>query len=130
MKKRINLTDGELAIAMWLYVKERIKSADITRTEYHESVTGMKQHFLAEHGKGKHYWYNACLLCQRYVSEGGTCDCPLSEGGLDCGIGSTWLQVASFATSEGRRQIALEACDRIIRIMEIENEKGLEEERK
>ena len=130
MKKRINLTDGELAIAMWLYVKERIKSADITCTEKYESVTGLKLYFLAEHGKGKHYWYNACLLCQRYVSEGGTCDCPLSEGGLDCGIGSTWLQVASFTTSEVHRQKALKACDRIIRIMEIENEKGMEEEGK
>lgn len=122
MKKRINLTDGELAIAMWLYVKERIKNADITHIEYHESVTGIKLHFLAEHGKGKHYWYNACLLCQRYVTEGGTCDCPLSEGGLDCGIGSTWLKVASFATSEKHRQIALEACDKIIKIMEAEDE--------
>ena len=122
MKKRINLKDGELAIAMWLYVKERIKSADITRTEYRESVTGMKQHFLAEHGKGKHYWYNTCLLCERYITEGGTCVCPLSEGGLDCGIGSTWLQVASFNTSEVHRQKALKACDKIIRIMEREAE--------
>lgn len=122
MKKRINLTDRELAIAMWVYVKERIKSADITRTEYRESVTGMKQHFLAEHGKGKHYWYNACLLCERYISEGGTCDCPLSEGGLDCGIGSTWLKVACFSTSEKHRQIALEACDKIIKTMEAEDE--------
>jgi hypothetical protein len=122
MKKRINLTDGELAIAMWLYVKEKIKSADITGAEKYESVTEMKQHFLKEHSKGEHYWYNVCLLCQRYVSERGTCDCPLSEGGLDCGSGSTWLQVANFATSEAHRQKALKACDKIIRIMEREAE--------
>ena len=122
MKKRINLTDGELAIAMWLYVKERIKSADITRTEYSESVIGMKLHFLAEHGKGKHYWYNACLLCQRYVSERGTCDCPLSEGGLDCGVGSTWFEVVDYTKDEEHRQKALKACDKIIKITEAENE--------
>lgn len=122
MKKRINLTDGELAIAMWLYVKERIKSADITRTEYRESVTGMKQHFLAEHGKGRHYWYNACFLCQRYVSEIAQCNCPLSEDGKDCGFDSTWMDVIRYAENEEHRQKALVACDKILKIMEREAE--------
>ena len=122
MKKRINLTDKELAIAMWIYVKERIKNADISCIEKYASITGMKLHFLAEHGKGEHYWYNACLLCQRHISEIGFCDCPLSEYGLDCGTGSTWMKVVGFGTSEENRQKALEACDKILKIMENEKD--------
>lgn len=123
MKKRINLTDGELAVGMWLYVKERIKNEDL-RTEA-ECITNMKIQYLKEHGKGKDYWYNLCLLCQRYITEGyGTkCKCPLSEGGLCCSIGSSWWIVACYANSEEHRQKALKACDKIIKIMKKEAEK-------
>lgn len=120
MKKRINLTDKELAIAMWVYIKLYIESAKLCTES--PSVTSLKTRFLRAHGKGIFYWYNACLLCQRYISEVTQCNCPLSEDGKDCGLGSTWLKVASFATSEKHRQIALEACDKIIAIMEAEDE--------
>lgn len=120
MKKRINLTDKELAIGMWIYVYNYIASADISTPQ--ASVTNLKVKYLNEHYKGRFYWYNACLLCQRYINEGGNCSCPLSEGGKDCGIGSTWLKVCDYFYSEKNRQEALEACKKIINIMIAEAE--------
>lgn len=120
MKKRINLTDKELAIAMWVYIKLYIESAELNTEVL--TVTELKTFFLREHGKGFFYWYNACFLCQRYVSEIVQCNCPLSEDGKDCGQGSTWLDVVGYARSEEHRQKALWACDRILKIMEAEDE--------
>lgn len=122
MKKRINLTDGELAVGMWLYIKEKIKVAELNTESL--AITDMKIQYLKEHGKARDYWYNYCLLCQRYMSEGynETCNCPLFEGGLCCSIGSSWWIVTCYATSEEHRQRALKACDKIIRIMEREAE--------
>lgn len=133
MKKRINLTDGELAVGMWLYIKERIKNEDL-RTEA-ECITNMKLQYLKAHGKTGNYWYNLCLLCQRYMTEGyhTKCKCPLAEGGLCCSIGSSWWIVACYAKGEEYRQKALKACDKIIEIMKKEaekDEKGMEKERK
>lgn len=120
MKKRINLTDKELAIAMWVYVKLYIASAKLCTES--PSVTQLKVGFLRTHGKGFFYWYNACLLCQRYISETEQCNCPLSEGGKDCGVDSTFGDVIKYARDEEHRQKALVACDKIIAIMEAEDE--------
>ena len=120
MQKRIKMTDKELAIAMWIDIKAHIASAELC-TEA-PSVTQMKITFLKAHGKGEYYWYNACLLCQRYVSEIAQCNCPLSEGGKDCGFGSSWSDVTGYARDEEHRQKALKACDKIIAIMEAEDE--------
>lgn len=120
MKKRINLTDKELAIAMWVYIKLYIESAKLCTEP--PSVTQLKTSFLREHGKGSLYWYNACLLCQRYINEVAQCNCPLSEGGKDCGFGSAWWDIMDYAITEERRQRALKACDKILKIMEAENE--------
>ena len=125
MKKRINLTDGELAVGMWLYIKERIKSEDLRTEAEVECITKMKIQYLRAHGKGKNYWYNLCLLCQRYIKEGYNteCKCPLSEGGLCCSVGSSWWAVVCYTNSEEHRQRALKACDKIIEIMKKEAEK-------
>ena len=120
MKKRIEMTDKELAVAMWVYIKLYIESAELCTES--PSVTNLKARFLKAHGKGFSYWYNVCLLCQRYINERGKCNCPLSEDGKDCGMGSTWLVVVSYAKDEEHRQKALKACDKIIAIMEAENE--------
>jgi hypothetical protein len=120
MKKRINLTDKELAIAMWVYIKLYIESAKLCTES--PAVTQLKVNFLRAHGKGQFYWYNACFLCQRYISEIGQCNCPLSEDGKDCGIDSPWMYVTGYARDEEHRQKALVACDKIIAIMEAENE--------
>ena len=120
MKKRINLTDKELAIAMWVYIKLYIENAELCTESL--TVTQLKSYFLREHGKGFFYWYNACFLCQRYISETSHCNCPLSEGGKDCGFGSTWLDVVGYAKDEEHRQKALKACDKILKIMEAEDD--------
>lgn len=119
-KKRIKMTDKELAVAMWIYVKEYIKSVKLCTESL--SVVQLKTNFLKAHGKGMFYWYNACLLCQRYINENGECNCPLSENGKDCGMGSIWWDVISYGMDEEHRQKALEACDKIIKIMENEHE--------
>jgi hypothetical protein len=120
MKKRINLTDKELAIAMWVYIKLYIESAKLCTES--PSVTNLKTRFLRALGKRLFYWYNACFLCQRYISEMVQCNCPLSEDGNDCGEGSAWFDVVCYARDEEHRQKALVACDKIIKIMEAENE--------
>lgn len=120
MKKRINLTDKELAIAMWVYIKLYIKSVKLYTESL--SVTQLKASFLRAHGKGIFYWYNACLLCQRYINEVAQCNCPLSEDGKDCGFGSAWWDIAHYAITEEHRQKALKECDKILKIMEAENE--------
>ncbi len=119
-KKRIKMTDKELAIAMWVYIKLYIESTKLCTES--PSVTQLKTRFLRAHRKGMFYWYNSCLLCQRYISEIDKCNCPLSEDGKDCGQGSTWFDVTGYARSEERRQKALWACDRILKIMEAEDE--------
>lgn len=119
-KKRIKMTDKELAIAMWIYVKLHIEKSELYTES--PSVTSLKTRFLRTHGKGIFYWYNACLLCQRYVSEIAQCNCPLSEGGKDCGQGSIWMDVVDYARDEEHRQKALKACDKILKIVEAENE--------
>lgn len=119
-KKRIKMTDKELAIAMWAYIKLYIESANLCPEQ--PSVIELKERFLMAHGKGIYYWYNACLLCQRYISETGQCNCPLSEDGKDCGIDSTWWDTADYTKDELHRQRALKACDKILKIMEAEDE--------
>jgi hypothetical protein len=120
MKKRIKMTDKELAVAMWVYVKLYIEGAELHTESL--TVVQLKENFLKAHGKGFFYWYNACLLCQRYISETEKCNCPLSEDGKDCGMGSSWWDVIHYGMDEEHRQKALEACDKIIAIMEAENE--------
>lgn len=120
MKKRINLTDKELAIAMWVYIKQYIESAELCTESL--SVTELKVNFLRAHEKGFFYWYNACFLCQRHINEVGRCNCPLSEDGNDCGVGSTWGDVIRYAFDEEHRQKALRACDKILKIMEAEDD--------
>lgn len=119
-KKRIKMTDKELAMAMWVYVKLYIASAELCTES--PAVTDLKTRFLRAHGKGIFYWYNACFLCQRYVSEIAQCNCPLSEGGKDCGFDSTWMDVTRYAENEEHRQKALVACDKILKIIEEEGD--------
>ena len=119
-KKRIKMTDKELAIAMWIYLKLYIEKAELSTEAL--TVTQLKVNFLKAHGKGQFYWYNACFLCQRYVSEIAHCNCPLSEGGKDCGVDSTWMDVTRYAENEEHRQKALVACDKILKIIEEEED--------
>ena len=120
MKKRIKMTDKELAIAIWVYIKLYIEGAELNTESL--SVVQLKTRFLRAHGKGMLYWYNSCLLCQRYINENGKCNCPLSEDGKDCGVDSSWWDVSRYAVTEENRQKALKACDKIIKIMEAEKD--------
>ena len=126
-RKRINPTDEELAIGMWVYLYLKIDAFDVDKDEA-ESVIRWKFNYLEEHGILPEHWYNACLLCQRYINEGGTCNCPLSEGGLDCGYESTYNKVVAYYINEHNKKKALEACKKIIGIMIKEADNGIYEE--
>ena len=120
--KRIDMTDVELATAMWVYIYLFIESYDGSAEEA-PHITTLKEHFLLEHGcervwRGDVKWRSSCLLCQRYLyAEGGTddtCACPLSEGGLSCGRGSAWNRVNNYIKE---REIALACAKYILKIV-------------
>jgi hypothetical protein len=129
MKKRIKLTDEELAIGMWVFIYLKIKAYNRNKDQG-VSITNWKHLWLKEHGLGEDYWYNGCLLCQRYMNERHRCKCPLSEGGLDCGEGSLYLCVLRYYYRDNpdSKKQALEACKEIIKIMIEEADKKHEVE--
>lgn len=116
------LEDNQLAIEMWEYIRKKIEEFDpaTVTSENVKTVTDWKAEFLKLHGKGVHYWYNMCLLCQRYIDERAKCKCPLSERGKDCGKGSTWEAVCSYYKDKAR---ALKGVEKIIKVMKEEAEK-------
>ena len=114
--KRIKLTDEELAIAMWVYIYFKIASFNVLEDNT-VAITKWKFDFLRAHGYGKDYWYNACLLCQRYCNEVRKCKCPLSENGLDCGYDSSYGKVTRYYINEWTNKEALKSCKKIIKVM-------------
>lgn len=130
MKKRIKLTDEELAIGMWVYIyleiSKELKADDVYLLV--RSVNIFKRRYLKAHGLGEYYWYNCCLLCQRYLKEGEKCKCPLSEDGKDCGDGSLYKKASLYYVDRRYQEEAIEACKEIIKIMIKEADKKYEVE--
>lgn len=119
------MTEGELAVKMWEYVYQTIKeyAPNPFDNSKAKSVHEIKSDFLRYEGYGEYYWYNSCLLCNRYINEKGKCPCPLSEDGLDCGIGSSWLDVTRYYIDNTCKRKALRACKKILGIMRKEAKK-------
>ena len=123
MKKRIDLTDSQLAIAMWVYIYLRISEYDVESADCATTITGMKEHFLEEHFRYR-LWHGTCLLCARYYRNlPAHCVCPLSEGGLDCMRGSSYWHVTRYYLTTETKARALTSCKKIIEIMIKEHEK-------
>lgn len=115
-RKRIELTDKELALGMWLYIALNVARKEEVKIPY------IKKWYLACHNKNRDYWLNGCYLCEKYKgSLTGSCNkCPLRKAqGLkptECGCsGRTWYgRVCSFYTSKEEK---LSCCCKIIDIM-------------
>lgn len=115
MKKRIKLTDEDLAVSMWVYIYLKI-SEYVIGTDSMSDICGWKVKYLRAHKK-ENYWRNNCLLCSRYYNKISECVCPLSEDETDCGEGSIYESVLRYYKSENHKSRALKACKRIIQVL-------------
>lgn len=126
MKKRIKLTDKELAISMWVYIYLKI-SEYVIGTDSMSDICGWKVRYLRAHKK-ENYWRNNCLLCSLHYNTISKCECPLSENGKDCGEGSTYESVCRYYKSKSHKAQALKACKRIIQVLLEDDEEDDDEE--
>ena len=120
MKKRMNLTEKELAIGMWLYVKSRIHTFKNIAI-HHSDIMSLKYDYIQEHDTIAD-WPSYCILCKRHNK---VCpECPLGSCGLEdktlwavvtnCVYDANAKAYVSPFTLEER----LEACDKIIEAIE------------
>lgn len=123
MKKRIKLTDKELAIGMWVYICLYIESYN-DEYEGHEYISSLKRRWLEEHYKinytiGKaSYWENNCWLCNKYWLDHCS-DCPL----IKCGMDSLYDKVTDYYLNKDYQIKALKCAKKILNVMqEVEDE--------
>lgn len=122
MKKRIKLTDNELALGSWLYVLLNM----IHDETYHDIYNGKAKYLLSH---GTYNWHNCCLLCQNQWTDDRffNCEnCPLSiaqkEAGLTfdpmdgCDEGS-WYETVAFDYDEDSYQKRISACLNICNVL-------------
>ena len=117
MKKRMKLTEKELAIGMWLYIKLCIR--------YREDlvVAQIKCMYMKKHGIPATLFENNCILCDKHKS---VCsECPLYSCSLKfktlwavvvnriCGYNYFSMCERPFTLDE-----RLDACDKIIEAIE------------
>lgn len=77
-KKRIKLTDEELALGSWLYV-----ILHIANDENFDEIHYCKGNYLRTHDK--YSWKNNCLYCEKYYNY--RCSqCPLKDAEIKEGI--------------------------------------------
>ena len=112
--KRIELTDTELALGMWLYISLNVARKEEVNLPY------IKQWYLACHNKDKDYWEKSCYLCEKYANGTVCCKCPLHKAQelkpTECGCSSaTWYgKICSFYTSKEEK---LSCCCKIVDVM-------------
>ena len=122
MKKRIKLTDKELAIGMWIYIILYIESYDI-ESEGYKAICKLKGRWLEKHNKVSHtrnldfYWVHNCWLCHKYWY-GDCLGCPLGS----CDTGSLYDSVMKYYYNDKRQAKALECAKRILNIILAEKE--------
>ena len=73
MKKRIRLTEKELAIGTWLYVKMMIQRDNLYHRDY---IPNLKDEYLSAHNRCD-LWINNCILCDKYLLVDYCSGCPL-----------------------------------------------------
>lgn len=123
MKKRIKLTDKELAIGMWVYIYLYIESYDCTSFDT-VWVASLKQRWLEKHyiksytASEDFYWEHDCWLCHKYWNGNCLC-CPLRT----CGTYSLYDGVTYYYRNKDYQNNALEYAKRILSIIqEVEDE--------
>ena len=117
MKNRVKLTDKEIAIGMWTYIKLCILNHD------KNPIALIKYVYLSTHHMiGK--WPNFCILCHKHDEK--CSECPLCSCSIyhktpwstvtDCVF--TRNPITNAKKSEITLQERLEACDKIIEAIE------------
>lgn len=114
MKKRITLTEKELAIGMWLYIKLRIICND------RSDITTFKREYIAKHHIASK-WQHYCILCEKHAE---CSSCPLVS--CNRNTKTLWAVVTNYVHNldDGtyERSFTLEerldACDKIIEAIE------------
>lgn len=117
MKKRMRLTEKQLAIGMWLYVKMCILYSDDLMI-----VAQAKSVYLMNHPIAIMLFTNNCILCEKYNLD--CSKCPL--GSCSKTYKTLWSVVNNrvYNVDYGRYwspftlQERLEACDKIIEAIE------------
>lgn len=122
MKKRAGLTEKELAIGMWLYIKEYIKHhEDPERPNYF--IKQIKLRYLMGHKfRTASEWPSYCILCYKYWKD--CSKCPLGSCSND--HKSLWSVVTNSLYDDNVKayispftlEERLEACDKIIEAIE------------
>ncbi len=84
-RKRIKLTEGELALGSWLYVTYKV----ITDETWDDIYDGKDEYLSAHHFP--HLWKNGCRLCAKYInySKFSCGRCPLKRIQRKKGVGSS-----------------------------------------
>ena len=117
MKKRIKLTDKELAIGMWVYICLHIESYDRKSSEL-KWIVSLKKEWLEKHYKRSYtvspdfYWTHDCWFCNRYwkILENGCLGCPLGS----CGTDSLYDGVTKYYQSIVKQEKALRCAKHIL----------------
>lgn len=119
-RKRIELTDGELALGSWLYITYKI----IIDKDWDDIYVG-KDEYLSAHHFSTHWWSNGCILCEKHIRQvSRSCGrCPLkriqkkkgvnSKDWCGCGANSWYENVCykSKATHSKRISSAINICN-------------------
>lgn len=129
MKKRIKLTDKELAIGMWVYICLYIETYDRASSDKLR-IASLKRRWLERHYKAsctvttesyykasdtvttEPYWEHDCWLCYKYWKGDCLC-CPLRT----CGTDSLYEGVTEYRYDEESQAKALTFAKRILNII-------------
>lgn len=115
--KRLELTDAELALGMWLYITLTVAMKDEVNMV---NIPYIKQWYLACHNKNKTYWANSCYLCEKYMSNANCHRCPLHKAeGLKptergCSDKTWYGKLCSYYSTKEEK---LSCCCKIIDVM-------------
>ena len=124
MKKRIKLTEKELAIGMWLYVKMMIQENNLYHRDY---IPNLKDEYLSAHDRCD-LWFNNCILCDKHFLLYKCSGCPL----IVCNPTKSCLYqkvrgyklshmtyyIETAISHKYRLKTRLKACDKIMKLIE------------
>lgn len=122
MKKRIKLTDKELAIGMWVYICLYIESYN-DKLEEHETIVYLKKKWLEKHYKKSYKvspffcWEHDCYLCSKYLKSN-CLACPLGN----CGVWSLYEGVTEYYYNKEYQNKALGCAKKILGVIQREVE--------
>lgn len=124
MKKRMKLTEKELAIGMWLYIKMMINKYNVYSMTY---IKSLKRQYLSKHDYCD-VWFNNSILCDKYLFAGFCSGCPLVAYNpakiclyqQACGfiLSNNGKYYQSKISHKFYRKTRLKACDKIIETIE------------